>query len=76
MHTLKLTTIGTSTGAVFPKELLSRLNLGKGDVVYVTEAADGSFRLTPYDPDFGEQMETAEKIMREDRDILRALAKK
>jgi hypothetical protein len=40
----------------------------------VTEAPDGSFRLTPYNPEFAAQMAVAEEIMREDRDILRALA--
>ena len=31
MHTLKLTQIGNSVGAIFPKELLARLQLEKGD---------------------------------------------
>ena len=35
----------------------------------------GSFRLSAYDPEFVRQMEAAEEIMREDRDILRTLAK-
>ena len=33
MTTLKLTKIGTSTGAVIPKEMLSRLKVGKGDTL-------------------------------------------
>jgi hypothetical protein len=37
MHTLKLTQIGNSVGAIFPKELLARLQLEKGDELYVTE---------------------------------------
>src|SRR5580658_8105780 len=44
MVKLKLTTIGTSTGVVLPKEVLSRLGVEKGDTVYLTEAPDG-FRL-------------------------------
>jgi hypothetical protein len=32
-------------------------------------------RLTAHDPDFAEQMEVAERIMRRDRNVLRALAK-
>jgi len=31
--------------------------------------------LTPYDPEFDAQIAVAEDIMREDRDILRKLAK-
>ena len=75
MYVLNLRAVGTSTGATIPKELLGKLRVGAGDVIYVTEAADGSFRLTPYNPAFAEQMEAAERIMREDRDILHALAK-
>jgi putative addiction module antidote len=75
MFTMKLRPVGTSTGTVFPKEMLARLRVGAGDTVYATEAPDGSFRLTPYNPVFAEQMAIAEDIMREDKDILHALAK-
>ena len=75
MFALKLRKVGTSTGTVLPKEMLSRLKLGPGDTVYVTEAPDGGYRLTPYNPEFETQMRLAEGIMREDREILRALAK-
>jgi len=75
LYALKIRTIGTSTGATIPKELLGKLRVEAGDTVYVTEAPDGSFRLTPYNPAFAHQMEIAEQIMREDRDVLRALAK-
>lgn len=72
---LKLIPIGNSTGMVLPKEMLARLHVDKGDQLYLTEAPDGSYRLTPFDPDFARQMELAEEIIREDREILRALAK-
>jgi putative addiction module antidote len=75
MFVLKLRPIGTSTGTVFPKEMLAQMRVSVSDTLYVTEAPDGSFRLTPYNPEFAAQMEAAEEIMREDRDILRALAK-
>ena len=54
---------------------MARLKVKKGDSVYLTEAPDGGYRLTPYNPDFERQMGLAEEIMHEDRDILRALAK-
>lgn len=72
---LKLIPIGNSVGVVFPKDMLSRLRADRGDTVYASEAPDGSYRLSPYDPEFEQQMALAEGIMREDRDILRALAK-
>lgn len=73
MATLKVTTIGNSVGVVFPKELLEKLRVQKGDLLYVTETPDG-IRITPYDPAFAAQMEQAERVMREDRDALRKLA--
>ena len=72
---LKLIPIGNSTGAILPKDLLAKLRVGQGDQLYVTEAPDGTFRIGAYDPEFARQMEVAEEIMREDREILRALAK-
>ena len=71
---LKITKIGNSAGVILPKELLARLRAGIGDVLFVSEAPDG-VRLTAHDPEFAEQMAIAEEIMREDRNILRALAK-
>lgn len=75
MLTFKVTTVGASAGVILTKEALARLKVQKGDVIYLTEAPDGGFRLTPYDPDFARQMALAEDLMHEDRDILRALAK-
>lgn len=74
MLTLKLTTIGNSVGVVLPKEALDRLNIEKGDKVYLTESPDG-FRLTPYDPEFEKQMTMARQIMKKRRDVLHELAK-
>ncbi|MGL5074499.1 MAG: AbrB/MazE/SpoVT family DNA-binding domain-containing protein [Waterburya sp.] len=70
---LKVTTVGNSTGVILPKELLEKLRIGKGDTLYVTETSRG-VELSPYDQDFATQMEIAESIMREDRDVLRKLA--
>lgn len=72
--TLKITKIGNSAGVVLPKEILARLRVGPGDTLHLTEAPDG-VRLTAHDPDFAATMELAEEIMREDRKILRALAR-
>jgi len=72
--TVKLTQIGNSTGVVLPREILDKLRVERGDVLSVIETEDG-IELTPYDPDFASQMEAAESVMREDRDVLRLLAK-
>lgn len=74
MYQLKLTQIGNSVGVVLPREALARLKAEKGDMLYLTETADG-FRLTPYDPAFEDQMQAARKIMKQRRQALRELAK-
>ena len=71
---LKITRIGNSAGVVLPKELLAKLRAGVGDTLYVSETPEG-IRITDANPDFAEKMAVAERIMREDRDILRVLAK-
>lgn len=75
MTTLKLTSIGTSTGVIIPKEMLARMKVCKGDALYVVEAPDGSYRLTPYDPLFAKKMETADDVMHRYRNTLHTLAK-
>lgn len=72
---VKLISVGNSVGVILSKDILSRLRVDRGDTLYLSEAADGSYRLAPYDPVFEQQMAVGESIMREDRDILRALAK-
>jgi putative addiction module antidote len=70
---LKVTTVGNSTGIILPKELLEKLRIGKGDTLFVTETLRG-VELSPYDEEFARQLDIAESIMREDRDVLRKLA--
>ncbi len=71
---LKVTKIGNSLGVVLPKELITNLKLDKGDTLWVTDAQSG-YRITPYDPAFGEQMDAARKLMKKRRNVLRELAK-
>lgn len=75
MLSFKVTTVGSSAGIILTKEVMARLGIEKGDTLYMTEAPDGSYRLTPYDPEFERQMALAEKVMHDDREVLRALAK-
>ena len=71
---LKVTQIGNSVGVILPKEVLARLQVGKGDSLFVTDLPDG-VALRPYDAEFAEAMEAAREIMKEYRDVLRELAK-
>jgi putative addiction module antidote len=73
--TAKVTTVGSSSGIILNREVMTRLGVRKGDVLYFTEAPDGGYRITPYNPEFERQMKLAEEIMHDDREILRVLAK-
>jgi putative addiction module antidote len=75
MVELKIRKIGNSLGVVLPREVLSRLNAGDGERLYLIEGPDGTYRLTPYDPGFEKKMHKAEDIMARYRNTLRALAK-
>ncbi|BFR49004.1 AbrB/MazE/SpoVT family DNA-binding domain-containing protein [Nitratidesulfovibrio sp. HK-II] len=76
MQTVKVRKVGNSLGMVLPKEAVARMNVREGDTIYLTETPDGGFRLTPVNEDFAEQIGLADDIMREDRNILRELAKR
>lgn len=71
---LKIIKVGNSTGIILPKEVLARLHVALGDGLYLTDTPNG-VHLTPTDPGFETKMALAETIMREDRDILKVLAK-
>ncbi len=73
MTKLKIVTIGNSVGVTLPKELLERLRVQKGDLLFAVETPNG-VELTPYDPEFAAQMEVAEDVMRRRRNMLRKLA--
>ena len=75
MLSFKVTTVGSSSGVILTKAAMAQLRVKKGDTLYLTEAPDGGYRITPYDPDFARQMTLAEGIMHDDREVLRALAK-
>ena len=70
---LKLTRVGNSIGVVLPRDLLDRLRVDRGDLLYLVETPSG-VELTPYDPEVAAQIELAEEVMRQDRDVLRKLA--
>ena len=70
---IKIISIGNSSGVILPKETLARMNVQKGDTLYLTEGPQG-IRLVPFDEEFAAQMEAAREVMRENRDVLQRLA--
>jgi putative addiction module antidote len=71
--TAKIISIGNSAGIILPKETLARLNVGKGDTVYLTESQAG-LQISPYDEEFGAKMEVADRVIRRYRDAFKKLA--
>ena len=74
MSALKLTQIGNSVGVILPKEVLARLKVEKGDMLFASEAANG-ITLSTYSPEFEAQMTAARRIMKKRRAVLHELAK-
>ena len=72
---IKLRKIGNSVGLVLPKEALSQLSAKEGDVLSVTDSADGSLRLRVSKPEVAQQMAVVQDIMERYRNTLRELAK-
>ena len=75
MVELKVRKFGNSLGVVLPKKVIDRLQTSDGERLFLVEAPDGAYQLTPYDPAFEKKMTAAEDIIRRYRNTLRALAK-
>ena len=75
MVELKVRKFGNSLGVVLPQEVIQRLQTGDGERLFLIEAAEGDYRLTPYDPAFDKRMAKADEIMARYRNTLHALSK-
>lgn len=73
MTTVKLTSIGNSTGIIIPKELLAVLGAEKGDSLEIVRTQHGLEIIKQADS-FARNMAVAEQVMREDFEVLRRLA--
>lgn len=74
MVKLKIRAVGTSAGVILPKEALIHLGVREGDDLFLVETASG-YEVTPYDPEFEKQLESARKGMDAYKNTLRELAK-
>ena len=72
---LKVRKFGNSLGVVLPKEVINRLHTRDGEPLFLIEASEGGYLLTPYDPGFEEKMAKAEDIISLSRNTLHVLAK-
>ena len=73
MATAKIIAVGNSAGIILPKEVLARMNVEKGDTVYIAETPTG-FQISPYDEEFSVKMEVAHRVIRRYRDAFKRLA--
>ena len=75
MIELKVRKFGNSLGVILPKEVLNRLHTADGEALFLIEASEGGYLLTPYDPGFEEKMKKADDIISRYRNTLHVLAK-
>ncbi|MDR3722884.1 MAG: AbrB/MazE/SpoVT family DNA-binding domain-containing protein [Terracidiphilus sp.] len=71
--TTRIVAIGNSAGIILPKETLARLNLQKGDSIYLQETPSG-LQVSPYDEEFAAKMKVADRMIRRYRDAFKKLA--
>lgn len=72
---LKLRKVGNSIGITLPKEALAYLKVGEGDIISLTDASEGSLRLSPAKPEVARQLAVAQDLMNRYRSTLHELAK-
>ncbi len=75
MVELKVRKFGNSLGVVLPKDVINRLRTKDGEPLFLIEAPEGSYQLSPYDPAFEKKMTKAEDIISRYRNTLHVLAK-
>lgn len=73
MHELKVTEVGGLLAVVLPNALLAKLGVDSGDTLQAFETKDG-FELRPVDAEDSRQLEVAERVMSQHRNVLRRLA--
>jgi putative addiction module antidote len=71
---LKVRKFGESLGVLLPDEAVERLGIAEGERLWLVEAGEGSYRLTPHDSTFARKMEKAAGIADRYENTLRDLA--
>lgn len=70
----KLRKVGTGYGVLLPKKVVENLNLSVGDELELTETGNG-IELSPFDPEFSDQVEAFRRTEGRHRNSLRELSK-
>lgn len=72
---VKVRKVGNLLGVILSREVVESLGVREGDELFAVKAPDG-IRLTPYDPDFANAIESTRDYMRRHRDALHELSKR
>jgi putative addiction module antidote len=72
---LEIRRVGDSLGVIIPAEALALLNVKEGDHLYLTDAAEGSVRLSAHPPGFPEKAAIADDLIRRYGNALNELAR-
>lgn len=72
---LKIRRVGNSLGIIIPSDALALLNVKEGDGLFLTEAGEGSVRLSAQRPGFAEKSAIADDLIQRYRNALSELAK-
>ena len=72
---VKVRKVGNSLGVILTKDVVESLGVAEGDELFAVRTPDG-IRLTPYDPDFANAIESTRDYMRRHRNALNDLAKR
>ncbi|HEX8801679.1 MAG TPA: AbrB/MazE/SpoVT family DNA-binding domain-containing protein [Terriglobales bacterium] len=70
----KLRRVGTGYGVLLPKKVVENLNIAVGDELELTETENG-IELSPFDPEFSDQVEAFRRTEGRHRNSLRELSK-
>ncbi|HEX4890092.1 MAG TPA: AbrB family transcriptional regulator [Alphaproteobacteria bacterium] len=73
MIELKVRKFGNSLGVILPREAIERMRSADGAALFLIEAPDGGYLLSPYDPAFADKMRKADDIAGRYRNALRSL---
>ena len=72
---VKVRKVGNSLGVILSKEVVEALGVAEGDELFAVKTPEG-IRLTPYDPEFAQAIESTRDYMRRHRNALHELSKR
>jgi antitoxin component of MazEF toxin-antitoxin module len=75
MIRLKVRKLGKSLGIVLPREVISRLKAGEGQLIFLIEESGSGYRIMSHDQAVESKMAGAEEIMGRYRNALSVLGK-